>query len=252
MDKTENTALVAACALMALFFAALVYAAIALDIDVPTCVTDVAPFTKPEIIDKGGNHYEVHMVAKMWAFDPEELRLPPGAQVDLYLSSLDVTHGLYVEGTNVNLMAVPGAVNSARFRIDEEGEHAVICHEYCGIAHEHMVGKIVVAEGASPLVPAGTAPAEAGSGAVLFARSGCDVCHSIDGSESIAPTMKGLYGRVVRFTDGGSLRADDAYIAESIRSPGAHIVAGYEDLMPPNTLSDEDVRRLVDYIRELP
>jgi cytochrome c oxidase subunit 2 len=233
MDKTENTALVAACALMALFFAALVYAAIALDIDVPTCVTDVAPFTKPEIIDKGGNHYEVHMVAKMWAFDPEELRLPPGAQVDLYLSSLDVTHGLYVEGTNVNLMAV-------------------ICHEYCGIAHEHMVGKIVVAEGASPLVPAGTAPAEAGSGAVLFARSGCDVCHSIDGSESIAPTMKGLYGRVVRFTDGGSLRADDAYIAESIRSPGAHIVAGYEDLMPPNTLSDEDVRRLVDYIRELP
>jgi len=252
MDKTESRALIAAGALMALFFAALIYAATALDIDVPTCVTDVAPFTKPEIIDKGGNHYEVHMIAKMWAFDPAELRLPPGAEVDLYLSTLDVTHGLYIEGTNVNLMAVPGVVNEARFRIQNEGKYAVICHEYCGLGHDHMVGKIVVDEGASPLAPTSTATEEESSGAALFVDNGCDVCHSIDGSEDNGPTLKDLYGSEVHFTDGTSLRADDAYIAESIRDPSARIVEGFEDLMPPSDLSDDDVQRLVEYIEHLP
>ena len=119
MDRAEGTALVIAGVLMAVFFAALVYAAAGLNISLPTCVTDVAPFKQGKIIDKGNNHYEVHMVAKMWAFDPAVVRLPPGADVDVYLSALDVTHGMYIEHTNVNLMAVPGSVNAARVRFDK-------------------------------------------------------------------------------------------------------------------------------------
>ena len=149
MDRIERIVLVASGALMAVFFAALVYAATQLRISVPTCVTDVAPFKQGQVIDKGNHHYEVHMVAKMWAFDPPEVRVPPGAEVDLYLSSLDVTHGLYLEHTNVNLMAVPGSVNAARFRLDTEGEYGAICHEYCGAGHHFMMGKFVVTSAAA-------------------------------------------------------------------------------------------------------
>jgi len=69
MDRAENTAFLLAALLMTVFFAALVYSATGLNISLPTCVTDVAPFKQGKIIDKGNGHYEVQMVAKMWAFD---------------------------------------------------------------------------------------------------------------------------------------------------------------------------------------
>jgi len=250
MDRSENTALVIAGALMALFFGLLIYAATSLDIDVPTCISDVPPFEKGAVIDRGDGHYEVHMVAKMWEFDPPEIRLPPGAKVDLYLSTPDVTHGLYIEHTNVNLMAVPGNVNAAQFQLDDEGEYDVICHEYCGVGHHRMMGKIIVAQGAVPVTPSSTGEAAAG-GAALFEDEGCDSCHSIDGSDGLGPTMKGLLGRTVHFDDGTTRVADAVYIAESIREPDAHLVADYDPIMPPADLSDEQVEELVDYIKGL-
>ncbi len=195
---------------MALFFGALLYSTAGLGISLPTCVTDVAPFERGQVIDKGDNHYEVHMVAKMWAFDPPEVRLPPGADVELYLSALDVTHGMYIEHTGVNLMAVPGAVNSARVRFDHEGEYPVICHEYCGLGHQNMMGKFVIVSGA--VVPPPTATAASGAvpssaaelGEKLFEAKGCSGCHTVDGSPGVGPTMKGLYGHETR--DGGRIQ----------------------------------------------
>ena len=144
MDRAERLALVASAFVMAGFFVAMVYAATGLGIGVPTCVTDVAPFSEGKIIDKGGNHYEVHVVAKMWSFDPAEINLPPGADVDLYLSAKDVMHGLYIERTDVNLMAIPGSVNAARVTFRQPGTYAMVCHEYCGTGHQNMAGRFVI------------------------------------------------------------------------------------------------------------
>lgn len=252
MDRTENAALIAAGALMTLFFAALVWTATALDIDVPTCVTDVEPFRDGRVIDRGEGRYEVQMVAKMWAFEPAEVRLPPGAEVDLYVSALDVTHGLHIEGTNVNLMAVPGVVNAARFRVPDLGEHAIICHEYCGVAHHHMVGRLIVAEGAVATEAEAVAPPAASDGAALFTEKNCDACHSVDGSDGVGPTLQGLFGREVRLADGSTLRADETYVAESIRDPTAHVVDGYDPLMPAVPVTDDELRRLLDYLRGVP
>jgi cytochrome c oxidase subunit 2 len=190
----------------------------------------------------------------MWSFDPAEIRLPPGADVDLYLSALDVTHGLYIEGTDVNLMAVPGSVNAARFRVGEQGEYAVICHEYCGLAHDRMMGRLIVGEAAPTAAPAAQPappPSERSDGATLFSDLACDACHTVDGSDDIGPSLKGLFGSERRFTDGSSVRADAAYIEESIRDPGARIVEGFDDLMPGDPISDEDLRVLVAYIKGL-
>jgi len=250
MDRIERWALVASGVLMAVFLVALVYAATRMKITVPTCVTDVAPFKEGRIIDKGNGRYEVHMVAKMWAFDPPEVRLPPGAEVDLYVSALDVTHGLYIEHTNVNLMAVPGAVNAARVRFDREGEYSVICHEYCGAGHHLMAGKFVIARGETGAPK--EAPAVAASpGQQLFEHEGCNACHSLDGSPGLGPTMKGVFGRTVELQGGGTRVADEAYLEEAIRKPNATIVKGFDPVMPAEEHTDDDVRTLVTFLKTL-
>jgi cytochrome c oxidase subunit 2 len=253
MDRTEQIALAGAGLLMALFLAALVYAAARLNISVPTCVTDVAPFRQGQIIDKGNQHYEVHMVAKMWAFDPPEVRLPPGSDVDIYLSAADVVHGMYIEHTNVNLMAVPGSVNAARVRFEQEGEYPVICHEYCGAGHQFMMGKFVIARGtvvaaAPPHAGGGTAAA---LGERLFQQKGCVACHSTDGSASVGPTVKGILGSTVVLADGSQRTLDEAYLADAIRNPGKVVLKDFPPVMPAVPLTDQEVEALVEYLESL-
>jgi cytochrome c oxidase subunit II len=250
MDRSERIVLVASAALMAGFLAALVYAAAGFGIGVPTCVTDVTPFTEGKVIDKGNNHYEVHLVARMWAFDPLEVRLPIGAEVDLYLSALDVTHGLYVERTNVNLMAVPGAVNAARLTFDEPGTYAMVCHEYCGIGHQHMAGRFVV--GALP--PAAALAADGGGGAAgasLFAQKGCVACHTPDGTPGVGPTLKGVLGRREDLADGTTITVDEAFIEEQIRAPNTRPIKDYPPIMPQLPLTEAEVKALVEYVKTL-
>jgi cytochrome c oxidase subunit 2 len=254
MDKAENAVLVLSGLLMVLFFGMLVYAARGLNISLPTCVTDLAPFKEGKVIDEGNQHYELHLVAKMWAFEPAEVRLPPGADVEIYLSALDVTHGAYIEHTNVNLMAVPGAVNAARVRFDKEGEYDVVCHEYCGLGHQNMMGKIIVAKGAVAVQPAAAAARAVSAierGKELFQTAGCAACHSIDGSPGVGPTVKGLYNRETELADGSTVKADEEYIEESIRKPNAQIVKGFQPLMPEVPLTHDQVDDLVEYLETL-
>jgi cytochrome c oxidase subunit 2 len=144
MERHERWVLWISSGLMSAFLLLLVYSALGLGESVPGCVTEVRPFTQGKVERIDDRRVTVQMVARMWFFDPSEIRVAPGSEVDLYLSALDVTHGVYIEGTNVNLMAVPGAVNFARFRLDREGEYRILCHEYCGLGHQNMAGKIVV------------------------------------------------------------------------------------------------------------
>ncbi len=253
IDKAERLPLITAAVLMAVFLGAIVYAATRLNISVPTCVTNIAPFKTGSLLHKGNGHYEVHIVAKMWAFDPSEIRLPPGADVDIYLSALDVTHGMYIEHTNVNLMAVPGAVNAATVRFDKEGQYNVICHEYCGAGHHFMMAKFVIAPGPASIVAAAVGPpgGPVSRGQQLFAQRACDSCHSVDGSPGLGPTLKGLFGSTVELADGSKRVADDAYLTESIREPDDVIVKGYEKTMPEEPIGDDELKALVDYIKTL-
>jgi cytochrome c oxidase subunit 2 len=67
--------------------------------------------------------------------------------VYIYLTSGDVIHGFQIDGTNVNLMAIPGTVAYARVKFDKPGVYHMVCHEYCGIGHQDMATKIIVKEG---------------------------------------------------------------------------------------------------------
>ena len=76
-------------------------------------------------------------------------------------------------------------------------------------------------------------------------------CHSVDGSEGIGPTLKGIFGRVEKMTDGSTITVDNAYLRESIVKPEAKIVQGYDDLMTKTELTDEEVDAMVKYLDNL-
>jgi cytochrome c oxidase subunit 2 len=89
-------------------------------------------------------------------------------------------------------------------------------------------------------------------GKELVAQNGCLGCHSIDGSKSVGPTWKGLYGSDRELEDGTTVKADEAYLRESIVNPNAKVVKGFPPVMPPYAqLSDEDLKALIAYIKSL-
>ncbi len=110
----------------------------------PTRVAETAPFDRPGLVEVGPGRYEARMVAGIWFFTPGEIRVPAGSTVTFVATSRDVVHGFMIHGANVNVMLLPGQVARATARFDRPGEYPFVCHEYCGIAHHTMWGKVIV------------------------------------------------------------------------------------------------------------
>jgi cytochrome c oxidase subunit II len=110
----------------------------------PQAVAQTPPFDDPRVVQVAPGRYEVRMTAQIWAFAPREIRVPAGSRVHFTGTSKDVVHGLFVPGTDLNVMLLPGQIAHVEARFDTPGEYPIICHEYCGIAHHTMAGKIIV------------------------------------------------------------------------------------------------------------
>jgi cytochrome c oxidase subunit 2 len=107
-------------------------------------VAETAPFDQPGLRQVGPGRYEVSMVAGIWTFTPNEIRVPAGSTVDFITTSRDVVHGLFIPKVNVNTMILPGQIAHVRARFDAPGEYVIICHEYCGVAHHTMAARVIV------------------------------------------------------------------------------------------------------------
>lgn len=223
-------------------------------VGLPTCLTDIKPFQKGELIAHSPTHYELHYVARMWKFEPENVTVPAGSTVDIYLSAADVTHGLILLGTNLNLMAVPGVVNYARVKFDKPRVYQLLCHEFCGSGHDRMAAQLHVVDSATfaakPSPP--PVPEPAHPGYKLLDANLCMACHSIDGQPGIGPTLKGIYGQTQKLADGSTATVNDAFIREKILNPNAKIVAGtFEQEMPKTDLTDEEIDQIIGYLKTL-
>lgn len=91
------------------------------------------------------------------------------------------------------------------------------------------------------------------NGQLLFDNLGCSACHSIDGSVGHGPTLAGLYDskRMIEGSD-KPVKADSAYILESIKNPSAKIAKGFPpNYMPPYQLSEPEYGSLNLYIQSV-
>jgi len=95
----------------------------------------------------------------------------------------------------------------------------------------------------------------ASEGKTVANANGCIACHTTDGKTSVGPTWKGLFGHDVALADGSTVKADEAYLRESIVDPQAKVVKGYGATIMPATigrsLSDGQVKSVVEYIKSL-
>lgn len=131
---------------------AIVVAAFGMQIHVPTDVgivhaqnlAETPPFNQPGLTQISPGRYRLVLVAQTWLFQPQEVRVPAGAEVEIVATSRDVIHGLTIEGTAVNLMLIPGRIARTVAHFKQAGTYRFVCHEYCGIGHQTMFGKIVV------------------------------------------------------------------------------------------------------------
>lgn len=196
------------------------------------------------------------------------LYVPVHRPVKLLLTSRDVIHSLFVPAFRMKKDVIPGRYTTAWFEANQVGRFPIRCAEFCGAEHSAMVAEVVVLEQeefarwlAQPTIAIArdAVPSAPETGALVTqgltaaARIGCLQCHTVDGRPHIGPTFLGLYGRERDLADGTRVRADEAYLTESMMDPLAKIAAGFDPVMPSffGRLSPPDAAAIIELIKSL-
>ena len=108
----------------------------------PTKVAEHPEFATGGVTTTPDGRVVVSVIASMFTFGPDPIEVPANTPVTFRLTSGDVVHGFHVAGTNANAMAVPGYVSQFSYTF-KPGEYTITCHEYCGLMHHAMVGKLI-------------------------------------------------------------------------------------------------------------
>ena len=207
----------------------------------------------------------------VWLFEYENgkksdvLNLPVKKPVELVITSKDVIHSFFIPTFRLKKDAVPGMKTRLFFIPKQEGNFDAFCAEYCGQGHSSMRARVVVMKEkefqewyeAKETHAEGKEGAEKKSiekGMELIKLKGCIGCHTVDGTPRIGPTLKGVYRKKVVVITGGKEReitADEAYLKRSIEDPKADIVKGFQPIMPPQNLSEEELSSIIEYLERL-
>jgi cytochrome c oxidase subunit 2 len=211
------------------------------------------------------NAIEVYVVGKQWMWkiqhstgqrEINELHVPVGRKVKLIMTTEDVIHDFFVPAFRMKADLVPGKYTTEWFEATKPGTYHLFCAEYCGTNHSGMIGSVIVMEPREfdnwlSGNAGNTTPAVAGQ--QLYQTLGCVSCHGASGEGGRGPTLAGLFGRQVRLVGGQTVRADEAYIRESIINPQAKLVEGFGPIMPTfqGQISEDQLVQLLAFIKSL-
>lgn len=211
----------------------------------------------------------VKVLARQWSWLFEyangkkspDLIVPLGKNIRCDLVSADVIHGFYVPAFRIQQDVVPGLKTYAWFNAMTMGNYAILCSQYCGQKHSAMLARLIVVPPdqfdawlhGKKIQFGGSYFANMPKGQSMLFERGCMSCHSLTGAAMVGPTFKGLFGSTVKVATSGRPRtvvADSAYLRESIVSPGADIVDGFPNTMPPSgeILSNEEIKEIIKYL----
>jgi cytochrome c oxidase subunit 2 len=211
------------------------------------------------------NAIEIYVVGKQWMWkiqhstgqrEINELHIPVGRKVKLIMTTEDVIHDFFVPAFRMKADVVPGRYTSEWFEATKPGTYHLFCAEYCGMNHSGMIGSVIVME---PREFDNWLSGNAGNqtpavaGQQLYQSLGCVSCHGANGEGGRGPTLAGLYGRQTLLSTGQTVRADEAYIRESIINPQAKLVAGFGPIMPTfqGQVSEDQLVQLLAFIKSL-
>lgn len=219
-----------------------------------------------------GEAMEVQITAKQWLWQFEypdgtrtvnELHVPVNKPVKFLMTSEDVLHDFFVPDMRIKHDIIPGRYTEEWFTPTSMGQHVITCAEYCGKGHSDMQAKLVVeseADYAKFLETGGTEwedyfknGRQAEWGKIQWERKGCSTCHSLDGTRGKGPSWKGIWGTMVKLNNGTSVLVDENYVRESMMSPQAKIVDGFQPIMPTfqGLLRENEIKGLLAFIQSL-
>ena len=143
LDSSERKVIIITGAVLALFIFSILYAR-GRNNDLPECVPYDKAYTQPKVVQLDDKTYQVYAVAQMWQFQPSQIYIPTGSEVDFFITSNDVVHGFNIAEKNLNLMAIYGNIKKTTVRFDKPGVYKITCHEYCGVGHQSMQAEVIV------------------------------------------------------------------------------------------------------------
>lgn len=210
---------------------------------------------------------QVNVMGQKWSWSftyptgavNDTLVVPVNTPVKLLMTSRDVLHSFFIPAFRTKADVIPNRYHSLWFQATRTGIFPVQCTQYCGTNHSYMLTAVKVLEQeayqewlANASDPGkGKTPAE--FGATLFAKRGCNACHSVDGTKLVGPSVKALFGKKESLADGSSIQVDADYIRQSILEPNAKVVAGFQPVMPTfkGILTDREIEAITAYIQTL-
>lgn len=207
---------------------------------------------------------QIYVTGKQWMWkiqhmegprEINELHIPVNRNIKLTMTSEDVLHDFSVPAFRTKADVVPGRYTTEWFRPTKVGQYHIFCAEYCGTKHSGMVGTVFVLEQAdydSWLAGGGGQGSLAEQGAQLFQQLGCITCHAVNG-HGRCPNLQGVFGTMQNLRDGSKVRADEAYVRESVLYPEAKVVEGYEPIMPTfkGLVTEDGLLKLIEYVKSI-
>lgn len=91
-----------------------------------------------------GDVKEINIKAFRFGFEPNTIRVNKGDKVKITAESIDIPHGLAIEGYDVNLYLDGVRPKTIEFIADKTGTFTIYCSVVCGSGHSSMRGKLIV------------------------------------------------------------------------------------------------------------
>ena len=182
------------------------------------------------------------------------MTLPKGRHVKLLITSNDVIHSFWSPELSQKQDAVPGHETTLVITPTRTGTFPVICTELCGLGHSLMRSHVTILTAQAFdtwLKRGGQAPAGA-PGLAVFQQNGCGGCHVFKPAAStgqVGPDLDKLKEEAAKANRGPL----EAFIRESIVTPGAYLEPGYQDAMPHifrSQIPPDKLDQLVQYLSE--
>ena len=90
---------------------------------------------------------DVYLMAMQWGYLPSVLRLEAGVPYRFRMMAIDIAHGASVQlGAGARIIRLrPGVLVEQELSFAQPGEYLLYCTVYCGLPHDRMQGRILVA-----------------------------------------------------------------------------------------------------------
>ncbi|MDX2472892.1 MAG: c-type cytochrome [Candidatus Krumholzibacteria bacterium] len=211
--------------------------------------------------------FEVGVTARegVWDFTypdgyvADTLRVAVGQPVHLTMTSQDIAQNISMPDLRVSQAILPGETTEAWFETIRPGTFPIRTAAFSAATYDSMTAVVVSLsaedfaawQAAVGDIFAGRTMAEVGE--LLYNEQGCKVCHSLDGSKLVGPSLKNVYGFEFLTTTGETVLADDAYIKESILTPNVSVIAEYQPVMTPyaGILGDQEIAAITEFLKTI-